>query len=332
MHRRTCPVLYHICAGILVATLPACSDQADVAPSAPTREELRNVLTGDAATRVAPDGSFNLSSRLHTDSELSESQARSLATAYLRQAGPMIRRSLEKQRGSSIKLDALRQCGRGLYAASPFEVLGPEIHGAYRRVFGSWWLVGFCGSGGGLEVSVAVSALAIELTVKDDRVDFGSSSGTEFFTMGVPPEWDGPAGLSPERAAVRIGNKTGKRITQVPELIAPHPKLAYPQGAVWRLRLEGPVRARGNKTGRASTTTEVFAGLNQDVGYKAHAVGEEEQILRIPTADQPAELTFTYRYSRNGRTPSDPPVTESGVLRRRSDRPVFLETATIEEP
>jgi hypothetical protein len=330
MHRRTRP-LVQTCAGILIG-IQACSDQPAVAPSMPTRDELQTVLVGEAATGIAPDGSFNLASRLPADGELSESQARTLATAYLALAGPMIRRSLEKDRGGPIEVKALRQCGRALYAASPFETLGSEVHGAYRRVFGSWWLVGFCDTGGGLQVSVAVSALATGVRLKDGRIDFGTSDGNEFFTLGVPPEWESPAGLSPERAAVRIGNKTGKRITQVPELIAPHPQLAYPQGAVWRLRLESPVRARGNKTGRASTPTEVFAGLHQDVGYKARAVGEDEQILRVPTADQPAELTFKYRYGKNGSKLSDPPVTGTSVLRRRSDLPVFLETATIEEP
>jgi hypothetical protein len=219
-----------------------------------------------------------------------------------------------------------------LYAASPFEPVTGNVPGAVKRRYGPWWLVGFCGNGGSIEVSVAVSSLATELSVENGRINFGRSDGNEFFTLGVPPEWDSPAGLSPERAVMRMSHRTRRRINDVPALIAADPRVSYPQGAVWRVGLESPVRLHASKSKRVLDADAVYAGLHEDVGKKPRELADDALVLRVPASEQPSEFQSTFSYFENGARLTDRPVSGVTTVRRRADSPIVFEPATSEEP
>ena len=316
--------------GIFVlAAATACADQRGEGPAAPSRDELQQVVTGEAATGLDETGHFRLAGSSSPE-DISSSHARDLASAYIATAGYSIRRTLERDRGGSVDLENLQACGPVLYAASAFKPLSSDVPRAYQRYYGSRWLVGFCGKGGGVEVSIAVSALADELSVVDGKIDFGMSDGNEFFSLGVPSAWDGPVGLSAERAVTRMSRQTGRRIREIPTLIAADPRRAYPQGAVWRIHLETPVKLRGKKSGRVAEEQILYAGLHEDVGLGSRAIDDDAKTLRIPTAEQPPNGTIRYSHFApgSGKSPSDKPTTGSALLERRPDVPIVLEPAT----
>jgi hypothetical protein len=304
-----------------------CVDQPGDPPAGPSRDELQQILTGAAAAALDHTGHFRLATPSSTSNELSLSQAQSLATAWITTAGPSFRRTLEGQRGGPIDFTSLRTCGQTVYAATPFQPFPSSVPLGVQRHYVSRWLVGFCGKSGGLEVSVAVSSLATELKVVNGRVDYGRSDGNEFFALGTPAGWDGPAGLSAERAAASVARQTGRRIKEVPALIAADPRISYPQGAVWRLRLDSPVTLKAKKDGRLVNGETVYAGLHGDVQNRKAL--DEGSTLRVSAAQQPADVEIRFPFYPPGtiHTPETEPSTGSARLVRRSDTPIALERA-----
>jgi hypothetical protein len=317
------------CFALISAFLSACSDSRSDAPSAPSRDELQQAVIGDAAAGLDATGHFRLPASVSPVKEVTQSQAIALASVYITTAGLSFRRTLEKDRGGPIDIEHLQACGQAVYAATAFEPLGPDAPPALRRHFGSWWLVAFCGKSGGVEASVAVSALATELTIAGGRIDYGRSDGNEFFPIGTPPGWDSPVGLSPERAVVRMGHRTGRRINQVPRLIAADPRAAYPQGAVWRIQLESRVHLRGRNSGRVLDDGTIYAGLHEDVGTSARMVSDDDRVLRIPAAVQPPDVDYQYPYFPSGvkQAPETKPTWRTTPLRRQADVPIKFEPA-----
>jgi hypothetical protein len=331
MCRRPPRIPVRTAAGLVLIVLAACGDQRLDDFSAPSRDELQQVLVGGAATRLDAQGRFSLSTTAGAG-ELSQAQARELATAYINVAGPSFSRRLTKDRGSLVDVKSLRQCGDPLYATTPFQQMASDVPTDLQRKYGSWWLVGFCGRGGTTEVSVAVSALATGLSVENGQIRFGTSDGNEFFTLGVPAEWDSPVGLSPERAVMRVSHRTGRRVSDAPRLIAADPRVAYPQGAVWRVGLESSVRFHTTKTQRVIQETVLYAGIHQDVGKLPRKVADDAFILRVPMGTQPSEVTFSYSYFEDGTKLTSRLVQRTTSIRRREDVPIVLETALPEEP
>jgi hypothetical protein len=317
---------------LLLALLAvACSERAVETPTAPSRGELEALLTPEAAASLDDSGHLQLAVS-QGPGEISGERAALLALAYIREFGVSIRSTLERERGESIAFAKLEVCGSALYAAGPFMPLASEAPMTYQRAFGSKWLVGLCGEKGDIQVSVAVSARANDVTISDGRLDFGRSDGNEFFSFGVPPGWESPVGLSPERAVQRIARKTGRRVSEVPVLIGVDPKVAYPQGAVWRVRLERPIRLRGVKSAQAALRDTVFAGLHEDLPKAPAGVANDVEILRTSEAAQPPERNLRYYYfdQSPSPSPSDEPTSATTVLRRRPDMPIAFERSTVE--
>jgi hypothetical protein len=317
---------------LLLVALTACGDQRGEAPSAPSLDELQQVVIGNAAAGLDETGHFRLATST-SPKELTLPQARDLATAWITTSGPSFRRTLERDHGGDIDFAELRSCGQVVYAASAFKSLPSEVPLAVHRHYGSRWLVGFCGKSGGLQVSVSVSGLATDLTIVDGRIDYGRSDGNEFFALGVPREWDSPAGLSAERAVARMGHRTGRRVKEVPFLIAADPRTAYPQGAMWRIKLESPVRLHAKKSGRTVEDETLYAGLNEDVQTLPHRVVDDASILRVPTAAQPPDQVIQYLYypADVKQTPESRPSMGSVRLSRVPEMPITFEPATVGE-
>jgi hypothetical protein len=169
----------------------------------------------------------------------------------------MIRSSLERRHGAPINFKTLTSCGRPLYARSGLNA-PQNIPDPYRRGYGNWWLVTFCDDAGSPSVSIAISALANDLTIQGGSLHFPWISGNEFVAVGVPLGHVGEYPMAPETAVEMVAQQAGKRIASVPELITPLSSDGPPQLARWRLTFEGPVTVRTNHGQR--TTNEVFAG------------------------------------------------------------------------
>jgi hypothetical protein len=308
-----------------------CSEKQTDTPTSPSREELQNFVTGEAAAALDASGHLVLVTA-PAPSEINRAKAESLALAYMKEFGPSIRRTLERERGEEVDFAELQACGPALYAVTPFQPLTDEVPKAFHRAFGSKWIVGLCGPHGDVQVSVAVSALASELAVVDGHLDFGRSDGNEFFSFGVPPGWDGPVGLSPELAVLRAARKTGRRVSELPVLIAPDPSLSYPQGALWRIRVESPVAMTGAKSKRARQQDTLYIGLHSDLARMPRGIASDENVFRIEEPEQPAERALRYSYFPGGEksAPSDQPKSASTTLRRRPEAPIAFERVTLD--
>ena len=235
----------------LVAFTSSCSDQPVVAP---VSGETAKWLTGDAARSLDPNGHFILSGP--PIEELGDLQARSLAAAYLRVGARWLANTWQQDRGGEIDFDHLRLCPRGYYARSAFNI-GSTGSRSAREFIGPKWLFSACTPGGVQVVSIAVSALATELSATKDRID--GPGGGQFTSAGIPTSLSA-APISPEEAARIAAVGTGKLVTQVPELILPPPPYP-PQLAKWRIRLNGPVTLVGRVTGSRLSTTDVYVGF-----------------------------------------------------------------------
>lgn len=314
---------------IAAASLAGCASED---PGQPDRhlappDDLRRFLTDEAAAQLDSRGTFVLAATAAAD-ELPANDAEQLADVYLRHIAPMLKAALELDRGTVIELSQLRRCGQTLYAESAFEPLNDAAPDQLKRVYGSWWLIGFCGQGGDIEVSVGVSALAthVRIASSGDLV-FGGPQGNEFFSLGVPSGWASPVGESPERAAGRAATRAGRLVTRAPRLLAPDPAVAYPQGALWQVDLDRGIRLRN----RVEATSRLFSGLGGEIG-RALRTGRRSDRAAVVAESvvQPegAEASVPV-------VPADPrgPIGVERIhVRRRSDRPIRFDSALVATP
>jgi hypothetical protein len=255
---------------VLVAV--ACDNQVQSTGPRLTGPDLA-MLTGEAARQIEEYGQFHLAGP--GTGELSEGQAVVLARAYVRSAGPWIGHTWEEDRGAPIDLDKLTACPRPYYTASPFEVAS-GAHASLRQAVGPYWLVSMCEPGGPPALSIAVSALATELSVSDGHV-IGPGGG-QFTSAGIPARLSGVP-IAPEEAVRIAAEGTGRRVAHIPELVlapSPYP----PQLAKWRIHLEGPVKVRGAQTGATQNTSELYVGFAETWNWTGLQAGRHESTPR----------------------------------------------------
>jgi hypothetical protein len=245
---------------------------------------LKRFVTGNAANHLHGGDTFSFDIvAAGADPEITMSQAELLAQAWSSTYAALLRHYLETGHGGPIAVDRLVPCGRPLYAKSSFEPLDASIDAGFRRAIAPWWLVGLC-QNGQIAVSLAVSALATDLTITGGRIQFPlTGAGNEFFPMGVPSSWEGPVPTSPEDAVTQAARATGLRATEVPELIAPAPHFGPPQRAAWRIVLEAPASMHGSRSGRTVAASIVFHGPVRSANRSRPTAA-----IVIPTADQPS--------------------------------------------
>lgn len=310
-----------------LVTLIACSNAEDdpAAPGAPVG--LSESLTKEAAGALDESGQFILAQPSAGQAELTAPQAVKIAGAWARQFAPRIRRTLERERDGSIAFERLEPCGRPLYAESAFEALPAEMPAGLRRPYESRWLVGLC-DGKELQVSLAIAAGAADLSVVDGTIRLGAERGGEFFSLGVPANWESPVGLAPERAVQLAAVASGRRIAKVPRLIAASPLVAYPQGSAWEVELESPVQARGDRSRDTRQTGRIYAGFHARVGKNREI---RQELMSIAALDQPTEHVMKVPlHGKNDARDSNSPLLWF-TIRRRADRPVLLEQAIFDQ-
>jgi hypothetical protein len=219
-------------------------------------------VTGEAARALNSSGQFvlPLPTAVVEGREISEQQAVALATSLLRIFGPSGLTMYERDRGAKINLAALEPCSRAYYADTPYEPLAEGVFFPLRKLLGSWWLVSMCAPGEVPTISIAVSALATDVSLEPTQFAVQAGNGT-FVPYGIPVKVVG-APIPPEMAVQLAAEATGKRVSRVPELVLP-PYPWSPQAARWRIVLDAPVTLRGTRSGQVRTTTELFVGHGQ---------------------------------------------------------------------
>lgn len=308
-------------ASAALAPLAACSDsgtrslptvpEALAAPSA----ALAASVSAQAAAALDASGRFQLPDpTVASGSEVTRLQAVALARAYVKTHGPSLGGLLELQRGARVAVDKLRDCGRPVYAASPFEASPVNAPGFVRRALGSWWIVPFCEAEEQPAALIAVSAHNIgNLTIGSDGKLLNTNvqdGGTDILFQGVVVNETEPLVITPERAARYAADASGRRVAFVPDLISPSFREGDPFAAHWHLKLESPARVRGAQSG-AREVTDVFAGTPR--------VGKTP--VAVPALQQPADVTIDWGATGPQR---------SLTVRRRADVPIRFESATAD--
>lgn len=268
----------------LLAVFAACSDESPTR-ALPTASRLQAVVTGAAATALDQDGRIHLPAPARgAERELTAVEAVTFASAWTRDYAPMTRSWLEDTHGAAIDFKTLTSCGRPLYARSAFNAPPQGIPGPYRRIHGPWWLVTFCDAARAPSVSIAVSAWATELTMESGKLRFPRVGGTELVAVGIPVGHVGEYPSAPEVAMEFAARQTGRRVSEVPELVTPLQTDGPPQLARWRVTLDGLARVRTGLGERA--ITEVFVGPRQ--------VGGKEIVASVAAQVQSAAIDLDW--------------------------------------
>ena len=271
-----------------VGILGSCNNP--VSPAAtrePIYKELLLAVTEELATQI--DSSTARFNTLSGDGEggqleLSQTAASQFAEAYARQFGPLLRNSLEGQRGTQIQFSALRTCSDVFDARTPFMPLSDTMPGAMRRAYGPYLLVTLCNASEP-ELNVAVSAWATGLTIVDGRLVIPPIGGGEFFPWPVPVAFRGRYPASPERAVVFASRVAGARVASRPQLFLPDHRDGVPQMARWRMKLEHAVKFRV-ASGFAESDV-VYVGLK-------HQEQSRDMTIFLPAPNQPESVEVVY--------------------------------------
>lgn len=271
---------------MLLATVivAGCNDGDVNTEPLPTPSAVASAVVGEAAMGLNASGRFAVL-QSNAEDELNSGQAVTLANAYTKQFLPYENKFLEKQRGGSIDLKSLGSCGRPLYAASAFEKLPDDVPLPQRRPFGAYWLVTMCARGVP-QVSLAVSALATDVTIENGQIHYPFNHGGEFLTQGIPVGHQGEFPSTPEQAVVRAASFSNRHATNVPDLIMPWITQGVPQEARWHVVLDAPADVRnGSKT---QSTGVLYSGSVLEMSGRAtptHFVADSEQ---------PSTVSYSY--------------------------------------
>jgi hypothetical protein len=260
--------------------LAACSGDGITEPTEPV--DIRPYVTGAAAANLGADGLFTYPAPVAPSTEpiISAERARELALSFALSFGPALERYWQQEHGRSFDFTKLKPEARVFYQSTQYGLFPDGFHGAFRRMFGPFYLVRLS-SDGRTRMSVAVSAYNSNVAIyPDGRLDLPMESGGDFFANGFPVDSarrDVMAPLWPEAAVAHVAGLTGVRVSEVPEFV----RMVWnwgPLGGGWKLTLERPVLVRILSGSRTVEVRELYLGR------------EGGRLLFIPAAEQPTEL------------------------------------------
>jgi len=116
------------------------------------------------------------------------------------------------------------------------------------------------------------------------KLHFPRVSGTEVVAVGVPMGHVGEYPMAPEAAIAAAAQVTGRRISEVPELITPLQTDGPPQLARWHLTLEGPATVHARSGVR--TVNDVFVSPTH--------VGGTGIATSAAVSNQPADVALDW--------------------------------------
>jgi hypothetical protein len=306
---------------IVVAGLSACGDS--VGPGEPQVPDVTAYTAGPARENLVA-GHFVLPTpKVGVVPEIDRQKAHELTLAWLADLAPFLAAALSEDRGAAIDLTRLAICRETFYAGSSFVLDNPNtmadpFYAAAVRPFGSQWVVSLCAPGSRLEVSLAVAALSTDLQVVNGHLSGPRVGGNWFVSLGVPV---GLAVLPPraEEAVLLAAIATGRRIVNVPELVARGPRQGIPQVSFWRLQLESPATVERQGGTGVVNTSELFVGRLEV---------RRSLALFIAAADQPSKDSVWYTIIDTVNVPPNPDVQQLLVVDRRADVPSNFEEVT----
>ncbi len=217
---------------LLVAGLTgviACGGDQPIHPGEPrpTERPLSEVVTGPAA--ASDNGRFVLPQPSNGGrGEIDAKQAEAFALAWRSSFGQWARGFLTKKRGGhAVDIDHLVICRQTLYAQSSFEAPPLELFdnpaaGFIIRRFGPQWLVSLCSPAGEFQVLLALPAYAHGMSIVDGKLSVEPIGGEWFTAEGVPPGARDEL-PTPEAAARAAAAASGRKVTEIPQLLVPTP-------------------------------------------------------------------------------------------------------------
>ena len=251
-------VVYRVALATIVL---GCSDPSPM--TEPTARITPTEVTSALAATLTPDGRFVLPvSFVNPPGELNETQAKAIASRYVRDVASSLASSWSSDHGAPVRAGDLTVCAQALYAATPYTTLsGARVSEITVRTFGPHWVVPMC-AGRHPQVVVSFSSQATELT-------------TELSSENKPLPWERadirsfgvPLGaaaslFTPEGAAQRAYVAAGKRVSSVPELVM-NPMPSSPVLVRWRMNLEAPVTVKGARSSVARERTTILVGFGE---------------------------------------------------------------------
>lgn len=197
----------------------------------------------------------------------SRSEAASLARRFITERASLELEGWATQRGASIDVARLARCGPVWYSRSAYEVSLFTAQHRFRQLAGGQYWMLFCEG--------ARPALRVQVPIEPELP--GSGTVNEFagvFATGVAIELEATAFIGPEEAARLAARRTGRRVSEVPELVNDRFLFNTPR---WLVRLEQPVNVLG------TVTQQVHALDLVAVGY----FYSDEPLPMVPLALRP---------------------------------------------
>jgi hypothetical protein len=248
-------------------------------------------VAGRAAAALDDRGHFRFPSDAPEVGQVDASRADALGDAFEQTFGSFLVGTYDQDRGGSpIDIDGLTGCGRTYLAISPYADLPAGSPANVTRFVGTQWMVSLC-NGPLPVISVAVSVYASDVQLQQ-RIIASQPAPNDFSDAAIPV--GGSIPISPERAVQIAALATGRRITEVPELVLPSTPHA-PQLARWRLILDRPVMVRGLQSGKLRASSELLVGFGST--DRTLAVGAENPdaspTLEVRSASSDGTVTAT---------------------------------------
>lgn len=259
-------------------------DRGTVTDGAAAEQRVSAYVVGHAADALDSRGHFVLAPRqLGSTPEVTEAQAVALATIYLRTYGRSLEGEYTAQHGSRVEVAKLVPCGPAYYAAAAYPSIPNTATSEARKLLGPKWLMQMCGSDGPA-VIVSVSSLATDL--RNVGGHLRPQPRGDFAVRGIPKAM-GFGLIAPEDAVIDAAQKTGRRVSEPPELVlAPYPY--SPFVPKWKITLDGPARTKGQHSHQVSESTVLFAGFGgawSVKGLQAAEPGGQSRYLTLRDRD-----------------------------------------------
>lgn len=302
---------------------------------APTQAQpcvgVSELVSGEAAAALDTSGCFVFPPPAALPrATLTEQKAKDLAAPVAAQFGPLLLSYLQAGHGGAIDLSRLQVCGPTYYAESPYQPLPAAVPSAYQNAFGPSWVLLLCGQNGVPQVSVSVAAYATYLQLAGNHVEWPPATadvyGNEILLVGALLSWRSGLPIEPEQAVRLAYQATGKRIIEIPHLYRRDPAFAFPQGAMWALRLERQIRIRDSLTATERMTDTVYVGLANP--FAGRPGDYTTATLQVASAAQPRTAAAVVPADYSAATA--PPGTGAvDSVYRRPEVPVNYQSAVI---